>query len=224
MQEEKTGFDGPVPIEKRSLHEQIASQIRDMIIEGYLKSGDRIDEVSLATKLGVSRTPFREALRTLAAEGLIDSKRSRGSVVRTLTPKDVHDMLELLGHIEALAGKLVCENASDKQIAEMLDLHEEMLGLWRSRRRMEYYKLNQDFHSRLSLYCGNQILAETQANLQARLKRIRFLGTRTYDYWDIAVEEHEEMAAALRVRDGDRLGEAMKQHLTGAWERVQEKL
>ena len=89
-------FDSPVRIEKYSLHEQIASQIQDMIIKVYLQLVGRIDKVSMATKLGASRTPFCKTLRTLAAEGLIESRRSRSNVARKLIPKDTGDMLELL--------------------------------------------------------------------------------------------------------------------------------
>lgn len=224
MQDQVDDLGAPLAIEKLSLHDQVASRIRDMIIEGYLEPGTRIDEVVLAGQLGVSRTPFREALRTLAAEGLIASVRSKGSVVRKLTPEEVHGMLELLGHIELLAGRLVCERASDAQIADLLALHDRMLDRWRARDRMPYYKLNQEFHSRLSDYAGNPALTETQANLQARLKRIRFMGNRNADYWDDAVAEHEEMAAALRQRDGEELGRVMARHLANTWARVRDRL
>ncbi|MDV7144288.1 GntR family transcriptional regulator [Tropicimonas sp. TH_r6] len=224
MQNQVSGAGEPVAIRNLSLHDQVANQIRDMIIEGYLEPGTRIDEVELATKFGVSRTPFREALRTLAAEGLVVSQRSKGSVVRILTPEDVKGMLELLAHIELLAGHLVCERASDEEIADLLSLHEEMLEFWRARERMPYYKLNQEFHSRLSHYAKNAALEETQSNLQARLKRIRFMGNRGIESWDDAVAEHEEMADALRKRDGKALGRVMEKHLQNSWQRVRERL
>ena len=160
----------------------------------------------------------------MAAEGLIVSQRSKGSIVRELTPEDVKATLEFLAHIELLAGRLVCERATDEEVADLLALHERMLDCWRARERMPYYKLNQEFHSRLSRYAGNAALAETQANLQARLKRIRFMGNRGNDTWDDAVAEHEEMAAALRERNGERLGFVMEKHLANSWLRVRERL
>ena len=84
-------------IENRSLHDQVVSRVRDLIIEGALEPGARIDEADLIQRLGVSRTPFREALRTLAAEGLVIVRPSRGSTVRKLTREDVKSMLEVLG-------------------------------------------------------------------------------------------------------------------------------
>ena len=81
-------------ITNRSLHDQVVSKVRDLIIEGTLEPGSRIDEARLIDELGVSRTPFREALRTLAAEGLVIVRPSKGSIVRKLTPDDVFSMLE----------------------------------------------------------------------------------------------------------------------------------
>ncbi|ETA51173.2 GntR family transcriptional regulator [Ponticoccus alexandrii] len=219
-----TQHSEPLAIERLSLHDQIANRIRDMIIEGYLEPGARIDEVGLAEKLGVSRTPFREALRTLAAEGLIVTRRSKGSLVRKFSAEDVRQMLEVLGHIELLAGQLVCERASEDQVADLLALHAQILDRWKARDRMAYYKLNQEFHSFLGQSSGNAVLAETQLNLQARLKRVRFMGNRDPEDWDRAVNEHETMAEALRARDGARLGQAMKQHLDATWERVRHQM
>ncbi|WP_353474095.1 GntR family transcriptional regulator [Salipiger sp. H15] len=214
----------PLQIKKESLHDQVANRIRDLIIEGYLEPGSRIDEVQLLEQLGVSRTPFREALRTLAAEGLIVIQPSRGATVRKLSPQDVFSMLEVLGHLEKLAGQTACARASDADIAAMRALHEEMLAHYRRRDRLPYYKLNQEFHSRLALLSGNETLQEIQQNIQGRLKRIRFVGNGTEDYWADAVAEHEEMIAALEARDGDRLGEVMSRHLTNTWDRVKASL
>ncbi|MBE9639358.1 GntR family transcriptional regulator [Salipiger mangrovisoli] len=214
----------PLQIKKESLHDQVANRIRDLIIEGYLEPGSRIDEVQLLEQLGVSRTPFREALRTLAAEGLIVIQPSRGATVRKLSPQDVFSMLEVLGHLEKLAGQTACQRASDADIAGMRGLHEEMLAHYRKRDRLPYYKLNQEFHARLAALSGNETLQEIQQNIQGRLKRIRFVGNGTERYWAEAVAEHEEMIAALEARDGDRLGEVMSRHLTNTWDRVKDTL
>ncbi|EPX78292.1 GntR family transcriptional regulator [Litoreibacter arenae] len=207
-------------ISKRSLHDQAVEQIRDLIIEGYLEPGQRIDEAALIADLGISRTPFREALRTLAAEGLIEIRPSRGSVVRKLSAEEVKSMLELQAHLESLAGRLACERATDAQIAELLDIHDRMIVLYEARDRLRYYKLNQAFHTQLAEAAGNSALTETQRSLQARLKRIRFIGNRQPDFWEAAVREHTEMANALRERDGKRLAETMARHLTNTWDRV----
>lgn len=220
MSKTLSGGTRPGIIKRDTLGEQVANYIRDRIIEGQLKQGERINEVALGAELGVSRTPLREALRTLAAEGLIELRPAQGAVVRELTPQDVFSMLEVLGHLEGLAGRLCCERATDAEIEEVLDLHERMLDYYRKRDRLPYYKLNQEIHSRISALSGNATLQQVQANIQSRLKRIRFLGNERPEAWDEAVAEHEEMAEALRRRDGEALGRVLERHLMKTWERV----
>ena len=208
------------PIRNLPLSVQVADRIRDLIIEGHLEPGARIDEAALVEQLGVSRTPFREALRTLAAEGLVDIRPSRGTHVRVLSPEEVLSMLEVLGELERLAGRLALERASDEGLEELLELHETMMVRYASRERLEYYKLNQRFHARVAELSGNPTLREVQANIQARLKRIRFIGNRDEDKWAAAVDDHERMARAIRARDGVALGDCLHAHLAATWERV----
>src|SRR5262252_61898 len=135
------------PIVRRSLHDEVASRVRDMIIEGALAPGARIYEEQLAKTLGVSRTPMREALKTLASEGLIELAAARGALVKRFSPKDVRDMLDVLAVLESFAARLACKEASDEQIAELRALHDRMAAFFKAKNRLEYYKLNQDFHS-----------------------------------------------------------------------------
>lgn len=213
-----------IAIMNRSLHDQVVSRVRDLIIEGILEPGSRIDESALIEELGVSRTPFREALRTLAAEGLVIVKPSKGSVVRKWTPSDVFSMLEVLGHLEQLAGELACERASEDEINDLIALHEEMLTYYKANDRMPYYKLNQEFHSRLTALSKNATLEEMQRNIQARLKRIRYIGNEKPDAWAGAVQDHEAMIVALKSKDGKRLGQAMAKHIKNTWDRVKDSL
>ena len=142
--------------------------------------------------------------------------------MRKLAPGDVFSMLEVLAGLEKLGGTLAAERASDSGIRAVLDIHAEMLALYERRDRLAYYKLNQDIHTRIAALSQNAMLAEVQANIQARLKRIRFIGNRTPTAWAEAVAEHEEMAAALAARDGERLGEILARHLRNTWARVQD--
>jgi DNA-binding GntR family transcriptional regulator len=89
---------------------------------------------------------------------------------------------------------------------------------------MPYYKMNQEFHSRLTELSKNYTLLEMQRNLQARLKRIRYIGNQRPDYWAGAVEDHEVMVSALQARDGKRLGQAMAQHIANTWDRVKDSI
>ena len=211
-------------ITNRSLHDQVASRVRDLIIEGILEPASRIDEAQLIEKLGVSRTPFREALRTLAAEGLVIVRPSKGCIVRKWTREDVFSMLEVLGRLEQLAGELACVRASDEEIDALLQLHHEMLEFYKSRDRLPYYKLNQEFHTQLTALSGNSTLQEMQRNIQARLKRIRYIGNEKPDAWAGAVEDHEAMIVALKARDSNLLGVTMAKHIENTWDRVKDSV
>ena len=115
------------PIVRHNLHDAIVSRVRDMIIEGRLTPGARIHEGNLGQELGVSRTPLREALKYLASEGLLELSPGRGAVVRKFLAKDVQDSLVVLADLESLAGQLACKNASDDEIHQIRDMHDEML-------------------------------------------------------------------------------------------------
>jgi DNA-binding GntR family transcriptional regulator len=209
---------------RRTLHDEVVGRIRDMIIEGTLEPGARVHEGQLGEALGISRTPLREALKYLASEGLLDLVAGRGAVVRRLSPKDVHDMLVVLSAMEALAGRLVCANADDAEIASIRALHERMLEFYEKRQRLDYYKYNQMIHSAIVELSGNAFLASIHASAQARLKRIRFLGNAAPEKWDAAVAEHKAMMEALDRRDGDALAAVLSHHLDETWVRVKDSL
>ncbi len=209
-----------LPVVRHTLHNELVSRIRDMIIEGQLAPGSRIHEGQLGLALGVSRTPLREALKFLASEGLIDLVPGRGGVVRRLTPRDVRNMLDVLIALETLAGRLACRAATDAQIAEVRQLHDRMMALYAERHRLAYYKLNQAIHTAIVAMSGNDFLAATHEGIQSRLKRIRFIGNELPENWAAAVQEHIEMIAALEKRDEARLTEVVTRHLEQTWTRV----
>jgi DNA-binding GntR family transcriptional regulator len=207
------GFGQVMPIIRMTLHEAVLNQLRDMIIEGQLPPGTRINEGQVGASLGVSRTPLREAIKTLASEGLVEIIQAKGAIVRRFHEHDIRDTLEVLKALEQTAARIACARASDEEIAAIRALHDEMMLRYSERQRLAYFKLNQAIHSALVQASGNRVLAETHETLQARIKRIRFVGNETPDRWAGAVGEHEEMIVALEARDGDRLTEILGRHL-----------
>ena len=216
--------DARRPIERPSLHHAVVNRVRDMIIEGTLPAGSRIHESQLGAELGVSRTPLREALKFLASEGLVDLVAGRGAVVRRFTPKDVRDSLTVLASLEALAGRLACTEASDAEIAAVRRLHDAMMECYARRDRLVYFKLNQDIHSAILRLTHNDVLMAIHASVQARLKRIRYIGNEGPEKWKGAVADHEEMMAALEARDAQRLAEILSLHMDRTWDRVKDSL
>jgi DNA-binding GntR family transcriptional regulator len=217
-------FEGRGPIARQSLHEAIVARVRDMIIEGELAPGTRIHEGNLGGKLGVSRTPLREALKFLASEGLVELSPGRGAVVRQFSAKDVYDSLVVLGALEGLAGRLACEQATDEDIREVRRLHDHMMEMYASRDRLPYFKLNQNIHSAILRLTKNEALAYVHGTLQARLRRIRYIGNEGPEKWAAAVADHEEIISALEARDAERLSKVLTVHMERTWERVRNSI
>jgi DNA-binding GntR family transcriptional regulator len=191
-----------------------------MVIEGELAPGTRLHEGNLGKTLGVSRTPLREALKFLVSEGLLELSPGRGAVVRQFTAKDVHDSLIVLGSLEGLAGRLACANATDAEIREVQQLHDRMMDMYEKRDRLPYFKLNQAIHSAILRLTKNEALVSVHGVLQARLKRIRYIGNEGPEKWAGAVADHEEIIMALAARDPERLSTILTAHMEKTWERV----
>jgi len=213
-----------VPLSRPTLHGQLVDRVRTLIVEGQLAPGTRIHEGELGNALGVSRTPLREALKVLASEGLVELVQGRGAVVRKLTGKDVAEMLDVLRALETLAARLACRNATDAQIAALRRTHDEMIAFYEAGNRLDYYWRNQAIHAGLADLSGNALLATMHATIQARMKRIRFIGNEDPGGWTAAVAEHREMIAALEARDEAKLAAVVARHLDETWKRVANKL
>lgn len=224
MSGERAASDFGSPIERGTLHEAVATRLRDMIIEGALPAGGRINETELCRAIGVSRTPLREAIKTLASEGLIELTPSRGGAVRRFTVQDVAHVLEALKMVEQTAARLGCARGPDAGVAAILALHDRMMDEYRARRRLAYFKLNQSIHSAIVALAGNPALTETHDRLQARLKRIRYVGNEAPARWADAVAEHETMAETLARRDGEALAVVLGEHMDRTLERVRDVL
>lgn len=220
----RRGVDEAPPLRRETLHDQVVSRVRDMIIEGRLAPGSRVVEGEIGAQLGVSRTPLREALKTLAGEGLVDFVPAKGAVVRRVTAEAARNMLEVLAELEALAGRLACERADDKGIQAVREMHDRMVAHFNRRRRLDYYKLNQAIHSAIVALAGNPELDGVHAVMQARMKRIRFVGNEEPSRWAAAMAEHVEMIEALEQRDGARLACVLRLHLEHTWKRVQDAI
>ncbi|UCH76050.1 MAG: GntR family transcriptional regulator [Rhodospirillales bacterium] len=184
-----------------------------MIVEGELAPGERVREQAVCDRLGLSRTPLREAMKVLAAEGLVTLQPNRGATVADLSPADIADTFKVIGALEALAGELAVERVDDDDIAEMRVLHYQM-ALHQTRGELpEYFRLNQRVHERLVELSGNQVLIETYRQLGGRIQRQRFVANRWAGRWEQAMHEHEQMLDALAARDGRRLADILRLHL-----------
>jgi len=210
------------PIGRSPLHQEIGERLRNMIFDGDLLAGDRISERDLCQRFDISRTPLREALKVLASESLITLLPNRGARVTQLTSEDVDEVFPVLGTLEALSGELACENISDEQIAEIRALHYQMALHHTRGERPEYFRLNQQIHEKIMSASGNHTLANVFRGLSGRIGRARYMANIARERWDEAMNEHEQILDALIARDGKRLAEVLKAHLTNKCEAVKD--
>lgn len=200
-------------INRQTLHDEVTAGLRNMIIEGELAPGERIPERELCEELGISRTPLREALKVLAAEGMVELLPNRGARVIELTLDDLQELFDLLGVLEGLSGELACRHMTDEQIEAVAQLHEQMLICHREGRRLEYFTLNQRIHESIMQGAGNRALQTAHAGISGRISHARYLTNLSGERWQQAVDEHESILAALKQRDGEALFRELRQHL-----------
>ena len=198
---------------QRNLYREVADRIGELIEHGELAPGERISEKQLCERFGVSRTPLREALKVLATEGLIELLPNRGARVVRLTFKKVKDTYDLMAALEGLSGELACQHISDSEIAAIRALHDAMLEHYHNRDLATYFEINQQIHESILAASRNEVLQEMYSNLNQRVKRVRYSKKMTQKFWRQAVQDHENMMAALEERDSKRLGQILRDHL-----------
>jgi DNA-binding GntR family transcriptional regulator len=204
--------------DRDNLHDDLLSRLRDFIVEGHLPPGGRIPERQLCEVFHVSRTPLREALKVLAAEGLVELLPNRGSRVRQFTDKDIKDCFEVLAGLESAAGRLACARITDDEVAAIEQLHYDMYGHYMRRELPEYFRLNQAIHEKLVAASGNDALQATYRTFTARMRQLRYsANVLASDRWGQAMREHENMVDALRRRNGEELATILFEHLLNKW-------
>jgi DNA-binding GntR family transcriptional regulator len=211
-------------IPRRVLHQEVALRLRQRIVEGHLAPGAKLNERELSELLQVSRTPLREAIKMLAAEGLVALLPNRGAVVVQLSEQDVADAFEVIAGLEGQAGELAAQRIGVAQLAEIRALHYEMLAAFTRRDLATYYRLNALIHTHINAAAGNRVLTQTWANLNARLQALRFRSNFDEAKWQRAMQEHDRMIELLADRDATGLRALMTAHLLHKRDAVLEQL
>jgi len=202
-----------VEMSSLALHDQVAARLRTMLVEGRIAPGAKLNERELCEQLHVSRTPLREAIKLLSAEGLVDLLPNRGAVAVKLTEADVMHSFEMLAALEGLAGELAAERISDAQIAELRALHYEMMASHARRDLSGYYRLNARIHTAINEAAANPVLAQSYRAINARVQSLRFRTNQDEAKWERALAEHLQMIEALVARDAPRLRAILVGHL-----------
>lgn len=201
-----------VPLARRSLHEQAAEAVREMIVSGQLGDGERLVEAELCARLGISRTPLREAMRLLEAEGLVMLSPHRGASVAVLTAEETGDLFQLLAELEGFAVRLALPRLSDPAMDRLRRTHERMLRLWHAGRPRECFEADQSIHLQLIEASGSAVLAATRDGLMLRARRGRYRAFFNEERWREAMGEHDALMDAI-TRRASEAEELMRQHV-----------
>jgi DNA-binding GntR family transcriptional regulator len=200
-------------VERKTLHDQLAAHLRDMIMEGVFKPGEKIQEQDLCVRFGVSRTPIREALRVLAAEGFLTLTPNRGARIALSSVEEIEEFYPIIGALEGLAGELACSRITDDEIKHIEKLHERMVARYHKGELGASKRLNREIHEAIFEAAGNAALTAHYRNLMIRTHSIRYFVRKSPERWREALDDHERMITALRARDGVRLGQILREHL-----------
>lgn len=203
-------------ISQHSLHDELLNRLRRMIIDGQFMPGDKVPERQLCDQFGVSRTPLREALKVLAAEGLVQLAPNRGAMIATLSADELEECLAISTALEALSGELACENVTDAEMEKIRTLHAEMIADYEARDFNGYLAKNRQIHGAIVAATHNPLLTGIYDMLFFRVGRCR--ATMTEQTFERALADHHEIMSALEARDGDRLAGLLKRHLESLFE------
>jgi DNA-binding GntR family transcriptional regulator len=202
------GFEAPL-----ALSEAIFRHIGQAIVEGSIPPNQRLVETQLCAQFGCSRSPLREAIRMLAAEGLVTITPRRGARVVQLTPKTLRDVFEVRVLLEGLAARLAAENRSDGDLAELKSLSASMRAAVEGGPETRFFTLNNSFHRAIARIGANDYLASLQETAANRTFLPLFLFLSDKNHLATAVEAHEEIVGAIERRDGAESERAMSRHV-----------
>jgi DNA-binding GntR family transcriptional regulator len=200
----------------RALYEEVAELLRQRIFARELEPGSWIDELKLAEEYGISRTPLREALKVLAAEGLVTMKVRRGAYVTEVSEKDLADVYHLLALLESDAAGVVAERATDDELAELQTLHAELEGAVGERDR--FFALNEQFHMRVLELARNRWREQMVADLRKVMKLNRHNSLLKTGRIEESLAEHRAIVSALAERNAALAVQRMREHFQSGLE------
>lgn len=222
MKPARRGLSGLSGLNVTPFPERVVEMISDLIATGELRGGDRLTEKALADVLGVSRTPLREAIKILAARGLLKTRPNAGAVVNLPDAREAAELVQVMGWLWDKMAVLVAERITDEQLAEIEAYHEQMCALDRQDQMLEWAKINRRFHESIVLASDNSVLCEIALNLQTRIYLCFAIGQRSVARQAQANEEHGRILAMLKDRDSVRLAKALMSHTERAFETAYE--
>ncbi|MDQ7744182.1 GntR family transcriptional regulator [Hydrogenophaga pseudoflava] len=197
-----------------SLHDEVAAKLRDRIFAGDLAPGRFIDEPALCAELSISRTPLREALKVLTAEGLVRHEPRRGCFVSEITERDLDEIFPVIALLEGRCAFEAANNATDADLLALEQLHDRLQRSAKAKRITEYYETNFAIHEAIIVLANNRWLAQVIGDLRKIVKLARLQQLHAPGRLEQSLSEHMAVYAALKARDAEGAEAAMRTHLT----------
>ncbi len=194
----------------QTLREKILETIRDSILRGNLKPGEKVAEPELADRFGISRTPIREAFRQLESEGYLTVIPRKGAVVTALSERDVEEFFAIKSILEGYAARMAAEKLTDKEIERLEAINERLEQLAREGDVKTFFRVHGEFHELFSKAAGNEKLTELIGQLVMKFNRSRMTSLSLPGRMEISVKEHRKLIEAFKKRDAEAADNLVK--------------
>ena len=200
-------------IASTALYQQVAERLRQQIFAHELTPGDWVDEQKLAEQYGISRTPLREALKVLAAEGLVELKPRRGCYVTEISRQDIDDIFPLIALLEGRCTFDAVQRATEADLAELATIHDQLERAAAAQQIALFFEANQEFHRKLQAMSGNRWLLSVIQDLRKVLKLSRLHSLSLEGRLQQSLEEHRAIMAAFEAGEVAKAEKLMHDHL-----------
>lgn len=197
----------------KPLREVIFNTLREAIIVGELRPGERLMEVQLAEKMGVSRTPVREAIRKLELEGLVSMLPRKGAHVAELSVKDIIDVLEVRASLDGLASALSASRITDEELKELRHIYNQFLSYSEKDNLQGIIKKDVEFHEVIYRSSRNEKLIQISNNLREQVQRFRVIYLKDSSSSKDVAREHQDILDAIAARDPDAAQRVAQKHI-----------
>ncbi len=199
------------PVERHlTLRERIVEFVKEAIIKGRLKPGERVPELDLAERFGISRTPIREAFRQLESEGFITFTPRKGAIVSPITDKDVIEFYAIKGLLEGYAAKMACCKIGDREIQNMKNLNSQMTRCAEKNDVKNFFKLDNQLHDVFLKRCGNDKLYTLIHTIVQQFERFRRTALSLPGRMQSSIKQHTEIIEAFKKREVDLVERLVK--------------
>lgn len=209
---------------KKSLTNLIFDKIRDDILNDKYTIGDKLVESKLADKLGVSRTPVREALKQLELDGLVESIPNRGVIVKGLSDQDIHDIYSVRVSIESIAAEWAVERMLPEDLKELKEIYDLMEFFTMKHDSEKIFELNTKFHEKIYASTKSRYLEHILKDFQIFIKSTRLESLKTEGRLEVALEEHRKILEAFENGDKEEAKRCIEKHIKSAQTNVNELL